>query len=545
MRELLICIICLLLQPALAQEKLNKKLKTSVDRSEILMGEEIQYTIELETDLTELIVFPDLKNLGRLEVIDSYPVDSIRKNDKWFLYKKYGITQFDSGDYWLPRVEVIRNNEKYKTDSLLVKVREVKVDTLKQKMFPIKDSVNIDYKTDRSYLWWLLLLLLIPAGIYGWMLSRKRTTKTYEETLQPYEWTKFRLQKLDESRVLENKDWKEYYTELTYIIRKYLDSKVYGQALESTTDQLLTELKTTMSDKGMSITSTTQARLEAILRRADLVKFANASGDGISAKEDRMHVNDIIYNINQVLPQPTEEELLQDAKYQRALARKKQIRKVAIGAAGLFVACIAAIAVFGIVKGWDNVKDKLLGNTLRETYEQQWLTSDYGYPIIKLTTPAVLVREDSLTGSKFFEDFAQTKERFAFNQIGDPWNIAVFTYTFNGKALSEDEEIPVQVVLEPFLDGLEKQGAKNIVAVDDKITRNGLKGIVIKGTYEFDGEEFEFRMELFANGAAVQQILVTTAQDYEELPERKFGRLIRERVFESIELVKAPNNTGN
>ncbi|MDP5100545.1 MAG: hypothetical protein NWQ09_04395 [Nonlabens sp.] len=524
-----------------AQDKPSKKLETSVDRAQIMMGEEIKYTIGLETDLTELIVFPELKNIGRLEVIESYPVDSVRKNDKWFLYKRYGITQFDSGDYWLPRVEVIRNSEKYKTDSLLVKVREVKVDTTKQKMFPIKDSVKIDFDKNRSlkWLWWLLLL--IPVGVAAWLLSRKRTTKTYEETLQPFEWTKYRLQKLDESRVLDNKDWKEYYTELTYIIRKYLDSKVYGQALESTTEQLLSELRTTMSEKGMSITATTQARLEAILHRADLIKFAGASGDGISAKEDRLHVNDIIYNINQVLPQPTEEELLQDAKYQRKMARKKYIRKILVGVAVGVLALIIAVIAFVIIKGWDNVKDAVLGNELRDAYEQTWLTSDYGIPPITMSTPAILVRQDSTKGNKFLEEYADSREGFAYNEMGDDWSMSAYTYRFKGKLIADGEEIPSEIVLEPFLDSLEKLGAKNIVAVDDKITRDDIDGIVVSGTYEFDNEVFNFRMELFAKDATAQQILVTTREDNEELPEREFGRLLSERIFESVGL-KAPAN---
>ena len=541
MRALLTCIICLFVLNVQAQDKPSKKLETSVDRAQIMMGEEIKYTIGLETDLTELIVFPELKNVGRLEVIESYPVDSVRKNDKWFLYKRYGITQFDSGDYWLPRVEVIRNSEKYKTDSLLVKVREVKVDTTKQKMFPIKDSVKIDFDKNRSlkWLWWLLLL--IPVGVAAWLLSRKRTAKTYEETLQPFEWTKYRLQKLDESRVLDNKEWKEYYTELTYIIRKYLDSKVYGQALESTTEQLLSELRTTMSEKGMSITTTTQARLEAILHRADLIKFAGASGDGISAKEDRLHVNDIIYNINQVLPQPTEEELMQDAKYQRMVARKKYLRKVLIGLAVGVLALITAVIVFVVIKGWDNVKDAIVGNKLRDACEQTWLQSDYGIPPITMSTPAILVRQDSTKGNKFLEEYADSREGFAYNEMGDDWSMSAYTYRFKGKLIDDGEEIPSEIILEPFLDSLEKLGAKNIVAVDDKITRDDIDGIVVSGTYEFDNEVFNFRMELFAKDATAQQILVTTREDNEELPEREFGRLLSERIFESVGL-KAPAN---
>lgn len=540
MRALLTIFTCLVVLFVQGQNTSQNKIKTTVDRSQILMGEEIKVSISIATDGTELIVFPELKNIGRLEVIENYPVDSVRENSKLTLFKRYGVTQWDSGDYWVRPIEITRNTEKYKTDSLLVKVREVKTDTTKQKMYPIKDSVKLPFKnkSDFNY-WWLLLLLLIPIGIVAFMLLRKRTQKTYEETLQPFEWTKYRLQKLDESHNLESRNWKEYYTELTYIIRKYLDSKVYGHALESTTDQLLNELKTAMSEKGMSITTTTQARLEAILHRADLVKFAGASGDGITAKEDRLHVNDIIYNINQVLPQPTEDELLQDAKYRRKLARKKQLRKIALITSASLIALVLGFIAFGFIKGWDNVKDAVYGNELRDIYEQEWLTTTYGRPELRMSTPAILIRKDSsaVKGIEFFKDFELTKDAFTYNKMGDAWSMELLTYTFPGQALKEDEELPSEIIFEPFLDELENAGAKEIVAVDDKVTRDGLKGVLVTGTYKYKEKEYEFRLELIANGAGVQYIVVRHLKDNEDKEERQYGRLIRERIFESLELV--------
>jgi len=278
---------------------------TQVDRDSILMGEEVKLSLTIDATATDLVIFPEQTKMGAMEVIESYPIDTIRENDNMRLFKQYGITQWDSGDYTVPRLTVIKNEKPYLTDSLLIKVREVQVDTTKQKMFPIKEAMEIpdNRPTDWSWLWWLLLL--IPIGIL--------------------------VGKLDDKQLMEQRRGKEYYTELTYIIRKYIDSKVYGQALESTTGQLLSELKTVMAERGMNITATTENRLQEILERADLVKFAGISPDAITAKEDRLHTTDIIYNIHQVLPPPTEEELMQDARYRRQQEIKEQTKKIALG----------------------------------------------------------------------------------------------------------------------------------------------------------------------------------------------------------------------
>ena len=122
----------------IAQSQAQQPVKTVVDRSEILMGEEVKLGITVDAVITDLIIFPEQQKLGPMEVIESYPVDTIRENDKLRLFKQYGITQWDSGDYYVPRLDILKNDLKIQSDSILVKVREVQVDTAKQKMFDIK-----------------------------------------------------------------------------------------------------------------------------------------------------------------------------------------------------------------------------------------------------------------------------------------------------------------------------------------------------------------------------------------------------------------------
>ena len=429
-----------------AQTQVKTEVATTVDRDLIKIGEEVKLGISVEADLGDLIIFPEQQTMGALEVLQSYPVDSLRIADKIRLFKQYGVTQFDSGDYWVPRLEILKNDRRLKSDSILISVREVEVDTTKQGMFPIKDSVDIEDKSTASYEWMWWLLLLIPVIIAVVLLTRKREEKTYEETLQPYEWTKYRLKLLDEGSYLDNRQWKEYYTELTYIIRRYIDSKVYGHTLESTTGQLIKELKIAMSEKGMHITDKTQSRLEEILQKADLVKFATASGDAISAKEDRQRTMEIINNIHQVLPPPTEEELMQDARYRRKQEIKKRTRNILIGIGIGVVALAIAMVIWSYVIGFDNVKDKVFGNSQRDLTEQTWLTSDYGMPPVQLNSPDILVRQDTTSLGDQFKLMSTSIDQFATGNISDHFYVGVITFTLKGDGFKEDDQLPPAVV---------------------------------------------------------------------------------------------------
>ena len=50
--------------------------------------------------------------------------------------------------------------------------------------------------------------------------------------LPPYERAKLALEKLDEEQYFENEEVKTYYSDLTLILRQYLDEKVYEQSLK-------------------------------------------------------------------------------------------------------------------------------------------------------------------------------------------------------------------------------------------------------------------------------------------------------------------------
>ncbi len=185
-----------------------------------------------------------------------------------------------------------------------------------------------------------------------------------------------------------------------------------------------------MEEKGMSVTEKTQTRLEEILRKADLMKFAGAQGDAISAKEDRQRASDIIYNIHQVLPPPTEEELMMDARYRRKQELKRRARNVALAAVGVVLLAIAGLGAWIYTDGLDNVKDQVLGNELRDLYEKDWYTTTYGLPTITLSTPEVLVRKDSVDLPAQVKQAVALQNSFEFAGWGDPLHVSVATLNF-------------------------------------------------------------------------------------------------------------------
>ena len=71
-------------------------------------------------------------------------------------------------------------------------------------------------------------------------------------------------------------------------------------------------------------------KLESIFKRADLIKFAKMREQEGQAKVDRSVVEEIINETKEIIPEPTEEELLEDKIYLEKLRKKQQRRKVFI-----------------------------------------------------------------------------------------------------------------------------------------------------------------------------------------------------------------------
>ena len=380
-----------------------QKVTTDLDTTRNKIGAEFKLTLKASVDTSARVVFPKLKNIGALEVIRSYPIDTIRNNDRYELVKKYGLTQFDSGKYTIPRVPVLINKKPFLSDSLLVEVANVKVDTLQQKMYDIKDIVATESHWGN---WWkYLLAIVVLAGIgalvYGYIKKKQKKEIEEEVYKTPIEKATSLLTILEKKELWQQGEIKEYYSELTDIARNYIEEAIEIPAMESTTSELITALKAASVKKKMTLSQETIENLERVLKQADLVKFAKSKPMDFEITEDRNKIQKAILTLDKAIPVEVPEEedlLLNEAQRQHQIQlqlKKKKAQRIRTAIISVVLLVVVVTGFFVATRGLNYVIDTVFGRETKELLEGEWVKSEYGNPGILIETPQVLKRIDA------------------------------------------------------------------------------------------------------------------------------------------------------
>lgn len=251
-----------------------------IDARQITVGDQARVFIEAQnnpaTTRLQWATIPD--TFDHLEVVEKGKIDTIKQGDMVTYRQRLLITGFDSGVFKIPAfvfpvIPGSGNAYTVQTDSFALLVQTVPVDTTKA-FKPIKGIIFV--KTT-----WLDYLLYIIGGIiflifFAFVIIyfiRNRKAKPSkpqgpQESLQDY--VLRLLGELEAKQLWQKKQVKEYYVELTDIVRNYIEVRFQAQALEFTTDELLE--KTQMLKEMQPY----HELLSVILHTADLAKFAKA-----------------------------------------------------------------------------------------------------------------------------------------------------------------------------------------------------------------------------------------------------------------------------
>ena len=283
-----------------------QKVSVATDTTNIRIGEQFLFKIVIKD--TANVIFPEkLENLISLEVVEDIKIDTFKNS----LIKKYLMTGFDSGAFYIPTQQIFIKNRAYLSDSVLINVATVAVDTTKQKMFPIKaiQTEPLVYDDFKPYIIWVVLaLLLIGLFIYYLKNRKKPEIKEIEiiNTLPPFEEAIEKLQELDNKLLWQNNEIKKYYSELTEIVRVFIEKELEIPALEITTHELVSLLSDYNNPKNIKPAKETIRKLNALLQEADLVKFAKSTPLSHEIEEDRRVAEKVL---NDLKPIPLIEEI--------------------------------------------------------------------------------------------------------------------------------------------------------------------------------------------------------------------------------------------
>jgi hypothetical protein len=523
-----------------------QKVTTSVDTTKNKIGAEFKLTIKTDVDTSSKVKFPEAKNFGALEVIRSYKIDTVRNGARYELIKKYGLTQFDSGKYTIQRIPVLINGKPVFSDSIKVEVNDVIVDTLKQKMFDIKDIAQVESPLGT---WWIYILIFFAIGIAGYFIYqfiKKRQNQPKAEVIvfkSPIEKATTLLQQLENKELWQKGEIKDYYSELTDIARNYIEEEINIPAMESTTSELIDGLRKAAKQKKLKLSNETVENLEKVLKQADLVKFAKVKPLDFEIEEDKKRISNSIVIIHKSIPEVVEndDELALWNEQQKELARlqklKKQKRVRIITTIGIVFGMLM-LFVLGLVyfKGVDYVKDNLLGHPTKDLVEGQWIYSDYGNPGVKVETPKVLKRIDATkTLPKDAMALIKEMQTFGYGSLLEDFYISVSTVTYK-----QQTQIDLDKTAEGCLKIMETQGAQNIIVKTEGFdTQKGISGKKAYGTMtvlnKIKGRSAKMYYEvlLFSQNGGLQTIMVMHRED------DIYGQQIAERMLNSVELQTA------
>jgi len=526
----------------------SQRIETAIDSTKIRIGSQFNLTLKTKIDTASRVYFPEEKFFGALEVLESYPIDTIidkENNSKIELFKKYGLTQFDSGRYVIPRLKVLIDSKPFLTDSLQIEVVSVETDTLRQPLFDIKEVIESQQKASSNWLFWVLICIAIAGigflGFRFWKKHKKSVSKENQIKYTPIEKATIGLKKLEEKQLIEKGAVKDYYSELTDIARTYIEEAVKFPAMENTTSQLIDNLKKTAIRRKLAFSNEIIDSLEKVLRQSDLVKFAKSKPLDFEIVEDRNTVEKTLRTMHGIIPLKTpEEEEAERNEELRLLLERKQKRKKLVANISFFAGIILTIgfAYWFATGGFLSIKDKILGRSTSELLRSEWITSEYGNPLIKIETPKVLKRMDvskvlSAESKSLFKDIAV----FAAGEVFGSYYFEVSTMKFREEKQEEINQIGLELILNENYNSWEKQGAKNILMQHQQYkTPQGIEGVKAYGTMSFvnpitkKSTKTYYEMLVFKQNNGIQQIITMIDESDPNKDE------IIDRIIESAEL---------
>ena len=518
----------------------SQSVNAYVESDSILIGKELNYTIDVNAEKVENIIFPDSTSFVPFELISETKVDTLKQDNGFRFSKKYGITSFDEGDFIIPKIKIQIGDKLFSTDSKKITVNLVEVDTTKQGLYDIKPAfdkfssieiLKLGLKNNYPIILFMIFLVLTLFYFRSKIIEFFNPLLNIKPTLRPIELIKKRLSDLEKINIDSGAEIKFFYSELTFALRIFFEKEVYDKALESTTIELILKLNNLSEIKSFAITKDSLNKIEDIFKRADLVKFAKYLPEKSVIKNDLKTINEEVKLFSALLPEPTEEEKLKNLNYQKQAEKKlrnERLKIVSISTASLL---ITSFIFFGFLNGFQYTIDKITFNENLKLLNKIWIKSEYGSPGIFSETPDALLRINS--ENEFLYDDFNLESQFYFSNSNQSIEFFISNYSSDSKIKPEN----FQSIIDSTLDDLESRGLQNMfVKYDEFETKNKGKGLLISGTSDFKISDKKFKsgdynVIGFLTETGFKTIILLTH-------ETRYMDKIKERIVSSIEVLK-------
>ena len=254
----------------------------AIDSTTLFIGDQTDLHLRATCEVGEQVQLPviDEQLIPGIEVVDRTIIDTTTLNDGRVQYNQYlTLTSFEDSLFYIEPLPFVSGDDTVWSESLMLNVvQPFELDSADMAITDIKSIY-------RAPIWWwgflrwiLLALAVAGIGVGGYYLitylqsrmGKREEDAAAAEPLRPAE--EVALEKLDiirEQKIWQTGQVKEYHTQLTDVVREYIDRRFEVSSAEQTSDETLRAMRPLLSDK-----KDLYEQLRKMLTLADLVKFA-------------------------------------------------------------------------------------------------------------------------------------------------------------------------------------------------------------------------------------------------------------------------------
>ena len=323
----------------------NVVVSAEVDSMMMWIGQQTGLHVEVACDAGQDISFPLYRDtiVKGLEIIPPVKTDTqyVNNGQRMVVTRNYTVTCFDSALIYIPYIPVTVDGEEYQSNKLALAFLSYDIPEEDAKnIFGPKENMKTPvkfYEVKGLALYLILAILAILGAVY--LLIRYRDDKPIikrikiEPKVPAHVRAISRIEELRQAGGPHNEDSKAYYTDLTDILREYINDRFGFNATEMTSYEILEHLEESRDKESLS-------ELRDLLSTADMVKFAKFKP--MLNENDRNLVNALEF-VNDTKVEVPEEELQPKEVETVIEEHRSKGARIALLSAGLVVAIAGSV----------------------------------------------------------------------------------------------------------------------------------------------------------------------------------------------------------
>jgi hypothetical protein len=290
--------------PSLKAQQL--RVEAMLDSARMRIGEQVHVDLYLNYDANLGNIKIEWPKIGdtlaeKIDVVSTSAIDTTFPNktnsNQIFQHQQITISVYDSGYFAIPPFKFMVNDGKDSvyTNSLFIEVHTIPVDTTEAGIKDIKEPFGEQFR----WSWYLPYIIGIGGGFVALLLlvllilrlTRKQRILSEEDNkpkVPPHITALEQLNHIKHEAVWKEGKTKEYYSAISDAIRLYIEGRFELNALESTTDEIMTAFRTQVLDRE------SKDKLQQLLTLSDLVKFAKMTPIEVEHDMTLQHAFDFV-----------------------------------------------------------------------------------------------------------------------------------------------------------------------------------------------------------------------------------------------------------